>query len=94
MARISYSDDFRREAVRLVVIEGHARKRVARDLGISPGSLRDWIHKLAPGGPAVADELSEAEQLRQLKRENERLRMERDILKKAVGIFSQTPPRP
>jgi len=35
MARISYSDDFRREAVRLVVVEGHSRKRVARDLGIS-----------------------------------------------------------
>ena len=93
MARISYSDDFRREAVRLVVIDGHSRKQVARDLDISLGSLRDWIHKLAPAGPVVSEKLSEAEQLRQLKRENERLRMERDILKKAVGIFSQTPPR-
>lgn len=94
MARISYTDDFKREAVRLVTVEGLSRKRVARDLGISLGTLRDWIHKLAPDGPVVSDKLPEAEQLRQLKRENERLRMERDILKKAVGIFSQTPPRP
>ena len=48
---------------------------------------------LAPDGPIVSNTLPEAEQLRQLKRENERLRLERDILKKAVGIFSQTPPR-
>ena len=94
MARISYTDDFKREAVRLFTVEGLSRKRVARDLGISLGTLRDWIHKLAPDGPVVSDKLPEAEQLRQLKRENERLRMERDILKKAVGIFSQTPPRP
>ena len=64
MARISYSDDFRREAVRLVITEGHSRKQVARDLDISLGSLRDWIHKLAPDGPTVSDKLPEAEQLR------------------------------
>lgn len=53
MARISYTDDFKREAVRLVTVEGLSRKRVARDLGISLGTLRDWIHKLAPDGPVV-----------------------------------------
>ena len=102
MARISYSDDFRREAVRRVVIDGHSRKQVARDLDVSLGSRRDWIHRLAPDGPVVSDKLPEAEQL---KRENERLRMERDIRRggiarqKAVGTttvgggFSQTPPR-
>ena len=100
MARISYSDDFRREAVRRVVIDGYSRKQVARELDVSLGSLRDWIHRLASDGPVVSDKLPEAEQLRQLKRENERLRMERDILKKAVGTttvgggFSQVPPRP
>ena len=99
MSRISYPDDFKREAVRLVTDEGQSRKRVARDLGISTGALRDWIYRLAPDGPVVSDKLPEAEQLRQLKREVERLRMERDIRRggiarqKAVGIFSQTPPR-
>jgi transposase len=94
MARISYSDDFKQEAVRLVTHEGHSRKQVARDLGISVGALRDWIHRLAPDGPVVSSFLPEAEQLRQLKGELKRVQMERDILKKAVGIFSQMPPRP
>lgn len=93
MARFTYSDDFKREAVRLVTEEGLSRKQVARDLGLSVGTLREWIHRFAPEGPAVSDKLPEAEQIRQLKRENERLRLERDILKKAVGIFSQTPPQ-
>ncbi len=69
MPRISYADDFKREAVRLVTVEGHSRKQVARDLDVSLGSLRDWIYKLAPDGSTVSDKLPEAEQLRQLKRE-------------------------
>jgi transposase len=93
MPRITYSEDFRREAVRLVTEEGLPRKQVARDLGVSAGALRDWIHRYAPGEAAVSDALPEAEQLRQLRRELHRLQQERDILKKAVGIFSQTPPR-
>ncbi len=94
MPRIIYTDDFKREAVRLVTEQGHSRKSVARDLGVSAGSLRDWIHRYAPAGPLVPDTLPEAEQIRQLRRENARLQMERDILKKAVGIFSQMPPKP
>jgi len=93
MPRITYSEDFRREAVRLVTEEGLSRKRAARDLGVSVGALRDWIHRYAPGEAAVSDALPEAEQIRQLKRELHRLQQERDILKKAVGIFSQMPPR-
>lgn len=93
MARPTYSDDFKREAVRLITHEGIPLKRVAQNLGVSVGALRDWRYRLAPDGPAVSDKLPEAEQVRQLTRENARLRMERDILKKAVGIFSQMPPR-
>ena len=93
MSRITYSDDFKRDAVRLVTDDGVPRKQVARDLGVSVGSLRDWIHRFAPAGPVVSDKLPEAEQLRLLKQELQRIRLERDILKKAVGIFSQMPPR-
>ena len=93
MPRVTYSDEFKREAVRLVTELGHSRKQVARDLGVSAGTLRDWIHRYAPGEAAVSASLPEAEQIRQLKRELHRLQQERDILKKAVGIFSQTPPR-
>lgn len=91
MPKTTYSDDFRRHAVLRVTQDGHSRRQVCRDLGVSAGALRGWIHAYAPEGARVSEELPEAEQLRQLRRENVRLRQERDILKKAVGIFSQVP---
>ena len=91
--RRTYSREFKIEAVRLVTEEGMARKEVARDLGIDPGSLRQWIKQFSddperafPGKGHVRDE-----ELRQLRREVKQLRMERDILKKAIGIFSRMP---
>lgn len=99
MSRKTYSREFKVEAVKLVTEQGMSRKQVARDLGIDLASLRSWIKALSeepadpkrafPGQGHVRDE-----ELRQLRRENEVLRMERDILKKAIGIFSQVPERP
>lgn len=86
-----YSDDFKREAVRRVTDDGIPRKRVAHDLGISVGSLRNWMFEFAPAGPHVPDNLSLAEKVRLQEREILRLRQEAEILKKAVGIFSQVP---
>ncbi len=96
-----FTDEFKAEAVRLVTVEGHAARQVARDLGIHESLLRRWQRKLearqaraagVKASPAVAASLIvEQEEIRKLKRENERLRMERDILKKAVAIFSETP---
>jgi transposase len=64
-------------------------------MGIHPNTLYKWIRELSakpeeafPGKGYVA---SDAEMIRQLKRENERLKMERDILKKAMAIFSKDP---
>ena len=91
--RKTYSRDFKIDAVKLVTEHGMTRKQVAHDLGVDIGSLRNWIKQFTddpqrafPGKGHVRDE-----ELRQLKREVEQLRMERDILKKAIGIFSQMP---
>lgn len=94
MSRITYTEEFKRDAVRLVVEQGLPRKRVARDLGVSVGTLREWILQLVPPSERIPEGLPPEEHIRQLERELERTRMERDILKKAVGIFSQMPPRP
>ena len=91
--RKTYSREFKIEAVKLVTEQGMSRKQVAHDLGVDIGSLRSWIKQFTedpeqafPGKGHVRDE-----ELRQLKREVEQLRQERDILKKAIGIFSQMP---
>ena len=96
-----FTDEFKAEAVRLVTVEGHSARQVARDLGIQESLLRRWQRKLAarqarasgakPSATVAAAIIVEQEEIRKLKRENERLRMERDILKKAVAIFSETP---
>ena len=93
MSRKTYSREFKVEAIKLVTDQGMSRKQVARDLGLDLGTLRTWIKLFAeapeeafPGKGHVRDE-----ELRLLRRENEQLRMERDILKKAIGIFSQVP---
>ncbi len=100
-SRRAFTDEFKAEAVRLVAVEGHAARRVARDLGIHESLLRRWQRKLearqarAAGvktsATVAASLIVEQEEIRKLKRENERLRMERDILKEAVAIFSETP---
>jgi len=93
--RNHYSKEYKIEAVRLVVEEGRRVSEVARELGISEGLLRRWKKRYEEGKedpfPGSGRLSPEDEAFRQLKRENERLRMERDILKKAVAIFSVEP---
>lgn len=85
-----YDENFKQEAVRLVRDEHMTISQVSRDLGVSQVSLSRWI-KLAEdrGKPSVISSVHEEN--RRLKRELELITMERDILKKAVGIFSQHP---
>jgi transposase len=99
--RREFTDEFKAEAVRLVTVEGHSAHQVAKDLGIHESLLRRWRRKLevrqarsagvSPSGEVAASALVEQEEIRKLKRENERLRMERDVLKKAIAIFSEIP---
>ena len=89
--RISYSDEFKQEAVRLVTEQGMRPSQVARDLGVGADTLRRWRHELAPAAEPASGLLPPAAEVAQLRRENEQLRLERDILKKALGIFSRMP---
>lgn len=67
---------------------------MARELGISDTSIHQWRKELTEHGseafPGSGHQTAQEEELRRLKRENEVLRQERDILKKAVGIFSRS----
>ena len=91
--RKSFTREFKIETVKLVTDSDLAVVKVAEDLGIHPNTLYKWVRQFGDNPeeafPGKGKQTSEAEQLRLLKRENQRLRMERDILKKAMAIFSQ-----
>jgi transposase len=87
--RKTYTLDFKLDAVKLVTERGLSRARVARDLGIGAQTLRNWLRVLA--ADVAPPPGTDAQQLAALRRENELLREERDILKKALGIFSRVP---
>lgn len=83
-----YSEEFKKEAVRLALESGMSQARVARDLGVNINSLSGWIKKAKVTRGGEVRETLEAES-RRLRRELAIVSEERDILKKAVGIFSK-----
>ena len=95
MIKRVHSREFKLEAVRLVRDQKLPVLRVARELGVHPNSLRDWINKFEqdpehafPGHGQMTP--ADAEVAR-LQRELKRVTAERDILKKAIGYFAKEP---
>lgn len=95
--RKQYSDEFKREAIRLQESSGKTVAEVERELGLSHNLLRQWKKRFKINKESNSLELNEVEQLklelRQIKRELEIVQQERDILKKTISIFSQDKPR-
>jgi transposase len=89
--RPRYSPEFRREAIELVRISSRSQHQIAEDLGISAVTLRNWIKQAERDEGKRPDGLSsdEREELAWLRRENQTLRMEREILKKAAAFFAR-----
>ena len=88
----SYSDEFKRDAVRLITDENYKFKAAAKAVGVSEKSLRDWHKRLTPPPTACGDDAS----INELREENKHLRkqlrraeMEREILKKATAYFAK-----
>lgn len=100
--RREFSPEFKREAVALRESSGRPLMQVATEVGISPSMLRNWRAAVRGGSartraasspglsplPSPADQASE---ITRLKRELDRTRTERDVLKKAIGIFAEVP---
>ena len=88
-----YTDEFKRDALRLLKSSGKTKSEVERELGLSHGLLRQWGKRFAINEIENKLELSDQAQLesqiKQLKRENAILQEERDILKKTISIFSR-----
>ena len=92
-----FDKEFKIEALRLASEPGNTQSKIERDLGISQGIISRWKRELGKEGdqafPGKGRLRPQDEEFRRLKRDNERLRRERDILKKAVAIFSEDPNR-
>lgn len=89
----SYPREFKLEAVALAKSGGKSVSEIERELGIRPGLLAKWKSRLKADGeqafPGKGRLKEDEELIRQLKRENELLRQEREVLKKALAIFSK-----
>lgn len=90
MSRRDYTDEFRQEAVRLALGSDKSVAQVAKDLSLSVNTLKQWIRTTRLEDPSAGRSSETAEQkLRRLEHENDQLRQERDILKKAIAYFAQ-----
>ncbi len=90
--RRQFTPEFKSEAIQLARSPGQSIARVAKDLGISEGNLRNWIKQAdtdAGKGPHAALTTAEKEELSALRREIKQLRMEREILRKAAAYFAK-----
>ena len=91
MARKIYSDEFRQSAVKMVVTERNTISSVAKRLGVNYHTLREWVQLAKSNAPTsmIPKDLPAEQRIRELEKENARLRMERDILKKATAYFAK-----
>ncbi len=86
--RRSFTDEFKRDAVALVIDEGRTVVDVARGLGVGEGTLGNWVRQArVDRGERAGVTTSERTELAELRKENARLRMERDLLKRATAFW-------
>lgn len=87
-----YSPEFRESTVKLAIKSDQPIAETAREMGVNKNTLHTWIRKYSrptQEGGRTDDHLYE--ELKQLKKENARLKEERDLLKKAAAYFAQGP---
>ena len=92
MPHTRFTKEFRDEAVRLALTSGRNRREVAQDLGIGLSTLRHWLDRRREreiDDPPEERQEDMAAELKRLRRENEILRQEREILKKATAFFAK-----
>lgn len=90
MKRKRYSESFKAGAVKLVKEQGRTIPQAAKELGISASGLRRWVEvDEVESGHREGLTAAEKAEIRELKRENQVLRMEREILKKATAFFAK-----
>ena len=84
-----FSDDFKAEAVRLTQTSGRPLRAIAEDLGVGLSTLGKWVSAAKEADLLSGPHEDTARELARLRKENEILRQERDLLKKAAAFFAR-----
>lgn len=84
-----YTLELKEEAVKLVTEKGYNQTEAARILGTSDKNINRWVNKLAAKNTNSKNTASDKEEIKRLRKENERLKIEREILKKAAAFFAK-----
>ena len=87
--RRQYSEEFKREAVELIKRSGKSKAQISRELGVSGQNISRWCQKYGQGEDEAEEQTVSREAFRAMQAELRRVREERDILKKALNIFSR-----
>ena len=85
----TYTQEFKKEAVALVTDQGYSVAEASRFLGVNANLLYKWKEQQEAQASGAALSTDEREELKKLRAENKRLRMEKDILKKASAFFAR-----
>ena len=87
-----YTEDFKRSSAKLAANTDQSISKTADELGVHVTTLHGWVKRYEPSAnkcPGPTSKESLTQELKQLRKENARLRQERDILKKAAAYFAE-----
>jgi transposase len=89
-----YTQEFKTEAIKLVTEQSYTQAEAGKSLGVTPTNISRWIKESSPGSEKAVRKMeltAEQKELEKLRQENKRLKMEREILKKAAAFFANEP---
>ena len=87
--RRKFTDEFKAETVKLIRGSGRTVGSVARELSLTETAVRSWVKQAEASGSADTLSTDERAELRRLRKENQELRMEKEILRKATAFFAK-----
>ena len=92
MKNRKYTLEFKEEAVKLVTEQGYSQSEAGKNLGVSSKNINRWVGEFSGKGCGLKDKKffsTDENELLQLRKENKRLKLEREILKKATAFFAR-----
>ena len=83
-----FSEEYKKDAVKMVIENGIGTTQVSKDLGVGRSTLEKWVRSYKSSNEGQVVSINEREELRKLKAENQKLKIERELLKKAAVFFA------